>query len=534
MKNDEKSNKVLIIGLDGGTWKVLKPMMDNGIMPNLEKLVNEGASGILKSTIPPVTAPAWTSFQTGVNPGKHGIFDFQTFNPQTRQSTIVNAKSIPLKTIWDIASEAGKKVITINVPLTYPPKEDENRITIGCMLSPKEDPSLIYPKELFDTCIKNIGYEITGGPLERRTSMKLETFIQKHIQVETKRFEVAMHLMNEFPWDLFMLHIQSSDGIQHCFYPYLDPLCPDFDGQKHKVISKFYRTVDDHIGRLLELIDENVTVIIVSDHGFRPLRKYINLNTWLRNEGWLSISSLSMLARFIEAVRKYDVLRLRKRISGLFLKSFFGLRKMATRANNQSIDWNRTKAFMPNGIIFGAVFINDKVESELLRKEITEGLYELTDVETGEKPIKQIYCKEEIYSGPYMHLLPDLIVELAPGYSVGIPLVATKKVIRRVKYPYDLVGTHDLNGIIVVSGVGVKAGTEIKANIIDIPPTILALLGVGVPEYMDGCVLKEPFGDDLNVRIGKASHLLRPGQTGKMTLEDQEEVRKRLSDLGYL
>ncbi|MHC4622330.1 MAG: alkaline phosphatase family protein [Planctomycetota bacterium] len=531
MAND---NKILIIGLDGGTWKILRPMMAAGKMPNLKALSERGAAGTLTSTIPPVTAPAWTSFQTGVNPGKHGIFDFQSFDPETRQSSLVNSGSIPVKTVWDLVSSAGKKVITINVPLTYPPREDPNRITIGGMLSPREDAGLIYPNQLYHKFIRKVGYQITAGPLERRLSTKLERFIQQETDVEKKRFQVAKMLMDEFPWDLFMLHIQSSDGIQHCFYPHLDPECSDFHRDTFNAISGFYEAIDREIGMLLETVNDNVTVIVLSDHGFRPLRRYVNLNAWLRSQGMLSSSSLNIRGRCIELMRKYDVLRIRKRIAGRLLRNFLPLRSIATTVNNRALDWSRTRAFMPNGTVFGSIFVLDRENLQTLKHELVRELLQLVDPQTQRKVIRKTYARATCFSGPYVKLLPDLLIEPSEEYSFGIPLLADTKLFREAKYPYDFAGTHDLEGILVLAGNRIKAGARVRADITDICPTILAVMQIAVPRYIDGRVLQDVFTERVNVQIEKTDGLPASEHVDRTERADNEEVRKRLADLGYL
>ena len=115
-------NKVVIIGLDGATWDVLTPLMARGEMPTLRRLAEEGASGTLKSTTPPMTPTACVTLYTGVNPGKHGIIGFENL-PKDGQTELVNSTSWRYKTIWQILSENGRRSILVGLPLTYPPQE---------------------------------------------------------------------------------------------------------------------------------------------------------------------------------------------------------------------------------------------------------------------------------------------------------------------------------------------------------------------------------------------------------------------------
>jgi len=529
------NRKVFILGLDGGTWKILNPLMEKGIMPNLKELVEDGASGTLQSTIPPVTAPAWTSFQTGVNPGKHGIFDFQAFDPESKKSEVVNGKSIPVDTVWDLLSSKGKNTITVNVPLTYPPKEDNRRITVGGMLSPEEDEGMVYPPSLFDSLLKEKGYKVTGGALERRISLDLSPFVREEFEVERKRFEVADHLLKTKNWDVFMLHVQGTDGIQHCFYPFLDPNSPDFDQGKFNVVSDFYSNLDREIGALFSNLPENEIKLIVSDHGFKQLKRYMNLNAWLREEKLLTPRGVNLKAKIVELIRKYDVFRLRKRIFARLLSNFISLREIITEVNTPSIDWKKTKAFMPNGTIYGGIFFGDEVENkDQLAKDLTIKLSEFIDDEKGKSPIKNIFAREDTYSGPFLNLLPELLLQPSEGYSFGVPMVEEKNIFRDVEYPYDYLGTHEREGIMVINGPGINAEREIDAHITDLSPTILALMGLDVPGYMDGTVREELFNYDLDYKIKKTPLPIKEGRDRESSAGDSEQVKERLEDLGYL
>jgi len=520
--------KVLILGIDGGTWKILRPLMESGRTPNLSRLANSGVSGNLRSTVPPVTAPAWTSFQTGVNPGKHGIYDFQDFDKATRESSIVNSSKIPLPTIWDLVTERKKNVVTVNVPMTYPPTEDRNRITVGGLLSPKEG-GYIYPEELADPLVDDIGYEINGGPLERRISTRLDSFIERETTVEKKRFEAASYIMDNYDWDLFMLHVQSSDGIQHCFYPYLDSNSPNFEEDKYETIAKFYEELDKEIGKLLEKTGE-ATKFIISDHGFRELRTYANLNAWLREERYLDTNGPNLLARGLELVRKLDFLKVGKRIIGRFLDDFLPLRNIASDMNTSSINWETSRAFMPNGTVFGTLtFLNADPPA---REEIVKKLQGMKEPGRDEEVINRVYEKDDIFEGEKKDQLPDLFLQPSDGYAFGVPMVMEKDVFRDVSYPSDYLGTHAMDGIIIAQGPGIKESTRFDhpPQLYDLAPTVLASLGMDVPGYMDGQVLKSIFTDKPDYKVKDQAIPYRDMGKGN----ESREVRDRLEDLGYL
>ncbi len=523
------AQKILIIGLDGGTWKILKPMMEKEKMPYLKKLVEGGASGILKSSIPPITAAAWTSFQTGVNPGKHGIIHFRSFDPTTKQIRLVNSNDINIKTIWELVSEKNKKVISINVPVTYPPKK-VNGIIIGGMLSPKVDERFVYPKEIFHRFIKEHGYKIVSGRLERRASMTLQNFINDQIKVEEKRFDLAKKLMKECEWDLFMVHNQLMDPIQHAFYPYLDPKSRSYDDENFEKISKFYEATDRHIAELIEGAGKNTTIILLSDHGATEVSCYVNLNAWLQKEGYLKLTYKRLLGNIITLIRKLDKYDLAKKILGRLVKSPTIIMKVTGKISHNLINWKKTQAFTITGIMWGNMHYNEAKSA----REILTRLKNWKDPVNNKNIIKCIYKKEEIFSGPCLERLPDIFLEPNEGYAFYTPLIKDMKIFHKVKVEhYERVGTHDLNGVLVIKGNNIKNRMDIQADIVDVAPTVLSILGLPIPEYMDGRVLKEVFIKKPKIKF-EETRLPETVKSKEHLEDDEKEIEKRLKDLGYL
>ena len=526
-------DKALIIGIDGATWDILTPLIEEGHLPNLSRLTDEGVKGELRSIVPPVTAPAWTSFQTGVNPGKHGIYDFQNFDNRTHESSIVNSSKIPLPTIWDLANSSDLDVATVNVPMTYPPSETPGRVTIGGLLSPKEG-DYMYPEELKDPLLNDIGYMINGGPLERRISMDLDKFIEEETEVERRRFKSARFIMDNHNWDLFMIHIQSSDGIQHCYYPFLDPNSSKFTRGKYDQIIPFYEEMDRQVGKLLDKAGD-VPTFIISDHGFRELKTYINLNAWLRDEGYLKTSGPNLMSRLVELARRIDFLKVGKRIIGKFMDDFLSLRNVASDLNTSSIDWDESLAFMPNGTVFGTLsYLNDVGSAS--KREIEQKLLNLTEPDSDIKSVTEIHRRDDCFCGERKDSLPDLFLHPGDGYAFGVPMVMEKNVFRDVNYPSEYLGTHAMNGIIVANGPGIKSGHRLNSNpvLYDVAPTIMAVLGLPVPSYMDGKVLTSLFSEELKFEVEDRPDPYRDREGPSTKTDTSEEVKDRLEDLGYL
>lgn len=474
-------DRVLIIGLDGATWRILGPLMDKGVMPALRKLVRRDACGTLKSTIPPVTAPAWASFQTGVNPGKHGIYDFQAYDPVARKTVLVDSRALKLRTMWDIAIEKGKKVITVNVPLTYPPRRVKGRITVGCMLSPREDERFVYPREIF-RYVRRLDYKILPGFIGRGVFSGVENFLGECREVERRRFELAGCLMEDYDWDIFMVHNQCMDAIQHCFYPYLDPVAPKFREDEYSILSEFYRASDSYINEILKKIDNGTMVILLSDHGSTGVEKYVNLNLWLMRHGYLKTERRSVMANMLLYLRRLDRYKLRHRVLNRFLRNSLPLVKLRTNLSLNTIDHERTQAFIPLGATYGGIYMNGGISREKIKDE----LLELRDPENNSRVIKEVFYKEDVFSGKFVEALPDLMVEPCPGYTLGPQLLGEDKILRRARPGYDLLGTHDMDGVIVLSNGDAKGGVIENASIMDIAPTVLSCLDIQVPRWVDG------------------------------------------------
>ena len=290
------NEKVLVIGLDGGTPNLLFPFAKKGLLKNLQKIITSGSSGILTSTIPPVTCPAWVSSVTGVNPGKHGIHDFfLSVNIEKRKIEYANSKKRRVKAIWNILSDAGKKVVIVNVPVTYPP-EKVNGVIVSGMLTPSINSDFVYPKKAKDDLL-NLNYKIDIGEtmLEQITSFKKSQIgmLSKLKELLNLRLKTALFLMEQYDWDLFMIVFVVIYRLQHLYWKNIDPEHISYNSQESKTIfphiTSIYKELDNAIGKLTEQAGKNTNIIIYSDHGFRSLNTYYFLNNVLQKESFLKI-----------------------------------------------------------------------------------------------------------------------------------------------------------------------------------------------------------------------------------------------------
>jgi predicted AlkP superfamily phosphohydrolase/phosphomutase len=523
-------NKILVIGLDGATWKIIIPMIEKGKMPNLNNLMQKGASGILQSTIPPITPAAWTSFQTGVNPGKHGIIDFRFFDRDVNKIDLVNSSNINMRTLWEIASLHNKKTILINVPLTFPPRAI-NGIVIGDMLSPAVDERFVYPRAIYDQYIKGQGYQITGGRIDKYKLKSLENFVHEQVKVEEKRFNLAKKLINEQEWDLFMIHNQMMDRIQHAFYSYLDPTSKSYNDDKFDKISIFYEQTDNFIGELVKNAGDNTTVIILSDHGSLEVKSYVNLNIWLYNKGYLNFTYKQYLGNLFTFAKSIGIFDIMKKITCRMVKKPMLFAELTGKASKNLIDLKKSKAYSINSSIWGNMYCVDKK----IISRIIKDLRNFRDPEDKNNIVKKVYLKEEIFKGPYLDHLPDLFLEPEKGYIFFTPLIKNMHLFQRPALSrYERVGSHDTDGVIVIKGKNINNITDINGNIFDLMPTILHILDLPVPSYIDGRVLEDIFVKKIPVKITNEDLCLKASKPQGYCDSDKAVIEKRLKELGYL
>ncbi|MDY6836860.1 MAG: alkaline phosphatase family protein [Thermodesulfobacteriota bacterium] len=557
-------NRVFVIGLDGATFDLIKPWAREGKLPNLSRLISTGVHGDLMSTIHPLSPQAWSSFMTGKNPGKHGIYGFVKRMSGSYDLEYTNATNCDGATIWRLVSEAGGKVGVIDVPFTYPPETVDGFLITG-MDAMWDESTFIYPRDLKAEIENRLG-DYCWYP-QKPTMKEMDKYVDDMFKVIDHRARITEYLMENRPWDFFITVFLAPDRVQHTLWRHMDKnhvLHNSQEAEKYgDVIFRVYQRIDEIIGELVAKLDDRATVVIMSDHGAGPYKCVLNLTKWLNMNGWLKFKGgrngaklgglrSGVLKNSYFVLKKWLPNKLKKRLATLSpdLKH-----KWASRIIFSGIDWRNTRAYAVGN--YGNISINVKgreplgivdpgEEYESLREEIIQRLAGLKDPDSGEPILDKVYRREELYSGPYMEEAPDLIVLWKDFAYYTRQSVADEEV--SLFEPPGKFGNrtiehsacHRPNGILIMNGRPLLQGKTIEANIIDLAPTILHAIGLPVPEDMDGKVLSEAFASSY-----LQSHPVRyvaleavpkhiEEKTPAVSSEEAEATRQRLRDLGYI
>lgn len=555
------SDRVLVIGLDGATLDLVEPWARAGHLPNFARLLGEASGGRLLSTIPPVSPAAWSSFMTGKNPGKHGVFDFTVRDFSSYGVKVALRPTEP--TVWGLLSARGKRVCVVNVPQCYPPEPVNGYMVTG--LGTPSQRVFTYPEELTQA-LRQKGYPLgVAATLQRDGPAAFE---QAVYQVAERVTDTAVRLMDEVDWDFSMVVLRLTDEIPHYYWHWMDPSHPAHrpsDPLHSEAVLRCYQKADELVGRLIaEAVDDRTTCLIMSDHGFGPLHKDVYLNEWLRQRGLLELRARpsagavwkGLLRRMGLSRTQVGHLLARLGLNGLRGALRDGLGKWAEVFPQDSqpriddlVDWSKTRAY---GIGYiGQIYANligrdpegivaPGAEYERLLGELIRLLEDMVDPDDGQPVVSQIYRKQDIYHGDYVERAPDLVVlmrglayitrqsyEFARRHSVfALP-------------PTGETGGHRLEGLLLAYGARVAPGVRLeRAEIMDLAPTILHLMECPVPEDMDGRTLVEllhpHFMAAHPVQVDQSASGEQQRGAGELTPEEEQDLLEHLRSLGYV
>lgn len=541
----------MIIGLDGGTWTILEPLMAKGYMPTLAGLFEQGHRAKLRTTLPPITPVAWPSMITGCNPGKHRVFGFGTYRDSNGEYIGLpeHRKNIAKPSLWRLISDRGLMSRVVNVPMTYPPEEINGSIVSG-MFTPGPNAAYSWPSELkeeletagirpkFNTdAVRAVNAGRTSA-IYTALQDNAESFLDDIDDLTRRQHDVAMHLLKK-EWHFFMMVHVATDRIQHFLWDDILPIVDKPTGRQERLLRS-YRLVDECLRQQIEAAGEGTTIMVVSDHGFGRCNGNLALGQWLARNGYTKLQPRTVSAWGKKLVRALGLRQVLRRILGASRSA-----RVSSRA--MPIKWDETKAFLDPTCSCKAIRINMRgkfvmgtVHSAEERKSLCNKLadeLEALEVEgLSAPPIKEVFLREEVYSGPFAEDGPDILYE--PNPKGLVTCVQGKPGEPFLKPTPHRTGEHLMDGICLIAGPGVRAdGGMHEADITDVAPTVLALMGLPVPDYMDGRVLDEAFVEPPKVTI-EAVEESEQGETSSggpvFSETEQQEIEERLKNLGYM
>ncbi len=486
--------KILVLGLDCAAPELLLGYDD---LANIRRLMDAGAYGRLESVVPPITVPAWMCLATSQDPGSLGVYGFRNRVDHSYGGlSIATSRSITEPAIWDQLAREGKRSIIIGLPPGYPPRRI-NGLSVSCFLTPDTEKNVFtHPADLSQEIRQLVGHypvDVQGFRTDDKVWLRDQIFAMSRIQ-----FQVVRHLMQTKDWDYFHFVDIGLDRIHHGFWKYHDQehVLHEPDSPFRTTVHDYYRHLDEEIGRVLDLVNDETIVLLVSDHGAQRLDGGFCVNEWLVREGLLVLKSYP---------------------------------KEVTPFAKLEVDWEQTKAWSEGGY-YARVFLNVKgrepqgaiepSEYEPFRNRI-KAKFEAT-VDTQGKPLGTLVFKpEEIYH-EVRNVAPDLIVHFGGLYwrSIGGVGYPTIHILENDTGPDDC--NHAQFGAFILAAANNPLRGELTgARLLDIAPTLLELGGYEIPAAMQG-------------RSLVAGH--KPPAPGEPGYADDDEaiVRDRLSGLGYL
>ena len=421
--------RVAFIGIDGVPYSLLADHPDE--FENFRAIAEDGTAGPINSIVPPESSACWPALTTGVNPGETGVYGFQDRENGSYDTYVPMGRDVQATRLWRRVEDTGGSATVLNVPVTFPPERDVQRMVSG-FLSPGVDKAA-YPDELRDY-LSGIDYRIDVDAGLGHEADKSE-FIEDAHETIDKRFEAFEHYIEQDDWDLFFGVFMTTDRVNHFLFEDYET-----EGEYYEEFMDFYRKVDDYIGQLRAALDDDVTLVIASDHGFTTLDHEVHLNAWLEQEGWLSYETddPEELGDISDETQAYSL------IPGRFYIN---------------LDGREPRGSVP------------EEEYEDVRDELKEKLESLTGPD-GRPVADRVETKEDAYRGDHDDIAPDLTV--VPNH--GFDLKAGFKGESEVFDTGPRNGMHSFDNACLF--IDDDSASINEADLYDITPTILSLLDI--------------------------------------------------------
>lgn len=555
--------KTLLVGLDAADWRFLQPLLERGDLPCLRRLMENGATGRLQSTMPPWTPAAWASISTGTNPGKHGVYDFLRVDTSTYDRTVLHAGHRDGRPFWAYLNDAGLRVGLVNIPFTYPPEPLDGFVLVG-FGTPEEAAELAYPAEALETVRQAVGPYRPVVPASLLKRGEETAILEAERAHESQQVEAACLLARDCDVDVLVINLMLLDHVNH-------------KAASMTTVQEAIRGMDAHLGRLVEGFQPD-NVLVISDHGARRLKGNFLLHAWLVDHGykvarartpaqqrkalnWLLAQWLhdrGFRPGFIEKAARRCLVSLmlagnwpgQGRLWRTLERSYPFARDYLRWSDG--VDTRRTP-LIPGSPYSGLLYLNlrgrwpegwmSPAEAEDLRERLARDLADVRDPDTGAPVVSRVHTKESLYHGPHMASGPDLILD---SYDEAWNVQANYYPVRArsLQGKYLLAnssefGAHSREGIFVFAGEPFRRGeVTTESTVMDVPATLLYLHGVPIPEDFDGRPLLEAFTEAF-----AAAHPVehqppvpyhRPMGDPAYTREEEGALAQHLRALGYL
>lgn len=538
-----KGARLALIGLDGGTFRVLDAVLAQGAMPALASLRERGAEAILHSTIPSYTPPAWVSIATGVNPGRHGIIGFLATTPQ-EEAKIAHSGLIDAPPMWRYLSEWGVPVGVFNVPMSYPPVPVRGFMVAGGLASGWTDPELA--SFASDPALARMVRQVAGGryPLDVVVSYENDwrspAVLDRIRDTQSIRRRALASCIERTDPSVVFTVFEGPDRIEHLHYQYL---VEGSDWFTHRRAQEFrdlalayFAELDTALAELAAWAGEDGHVVIVSDHGAGPWEKTVNLNLLLERWGFLRLPRASRLTRLGAVAGAGQRLARRVLPKGLLLRAKLGM--------SRAMDWSVTRAFAAH-VAEQGIHVNERgalpygivepADVGPAEAELAERLMELRDPHDGAPVTDRVIRRDEVIAGPHANRAPHLFPLMRDQrYELSDTLAAAAPVTDHRDRPW---GYHHLDGIFVAAGPSVRPGPADALEIVDVLPTTFHMAGLPVPQGLDGRVRTEVLSPEARARpVSPAPGPVAPVEDVEYPFSPGEEaaIEESLRGLGYI
>lgn len=549
-------SKSLLVGWDSVSWNFVDQLLEEGNLPRLQKLIDRGTKGTLRSTMPAITPVAWSSVITGKQPQKHGVYDWvRTDRGSTKAYTANDVKGT---SFWQRLNDSGVKVGLVNIPLTYPTPAIDGFVICG-LGAPPPPSAITYPPELLGQIEEVFGpYRPSLSTNETETLGSQQRIVEEEAAVQSRQVELALFAASNFQVDVLAINLILFDHTNH-------------RAQSTELIRQSLMTMDDHLGQLIDGFGPD-NILLFGDHGARRIRGQFLFGDWLCEQGYMArkekqqqskkelnfllihyLEGRNGLANFTGSVLRPLLREVIPFLPQSFLKRFWkNVKRRTPLAYNhywysEEIDSETSPILDLRSV--GTLYLNSRVMGRDNKSvdDLIDKLSSLVEPVSSKPIFRHIYGAGTLFGNEFAGHPPAIVLDyhgsgLALRKEQGIGLMERQRHFAYMEDNQDAGvwvwwGDHDLDGICIVSGTDfVKGRTPLNGKVVDIAPTLLHLYNVSIPEDFDGEVLQQAFAvrNPVTYQSGDKLEAEVLGPSEKIEADENDEILSHLRALGYV